>query len=131
MSEIFRGFDFKGFAKDALAGLIGGYVSEVLVTKLPRGIISTLGEYSTPVLGFALGLLGNYMKKQGVAEIGQVVERTGAFVVGNWVWEMLKKESGHSAGLALAPKPVTVTVKPAPAPAPSPAPGKPVNAVLI
>ena len=124
MSEIFRGFDIKGFAKDALAGLLGGYTSEVLVTKLPSGVLRTLGEYATPVLGFALGLLGNYIKnKGGLMDIGQIVERTGAFVVGNWIWEMIKSEKSQSQGLSLGARPstqpVSVTVVPAPAPQPA------------
>lgn len=132
MSEIFRGFNFKGFAKDALAALIGGWASDTLVNKLPHGILSTLGEYSTPVLGFAIGLVGNYIKTRGSADIGQIIERAGAFMVGNWVYEMLKKESGGKLALA-QPVTVTVTAAPAPAPAPSPAsqaaPG--VKAVLV
>lgn len=128
MASIFAGFDFRRFVKDAVAGFLGGAASEVLVNKLPSGILRTLGEYTTPVLGFALGLLGNYIRRQGYADLGDIVERAGAFMVGNWLWEYAKPKSAALAvAPAPAPKTVTVEVKPAPAPTPTPKP----QAVLV
>ena len=89
------GFDLKEFAKKVVGGALGGFISEVLVTKLPF----SLGEWTTPVLGTVVGLGGQYLRKKGMIDkdIADILEFAGATTVGNWIWEMVKGKMGLGA----------------------------------
>jgi len=95
---VFEELDIKNFALEVLGGLLGGFISEQVVSH-PE-IFGFLGEYATPVMGVILGLAGQYIEKKGILppEIAKILEFSGAVTTGNWIYEYIKKGFGGSKG---------------------------------
>ena len=105
------GLDLKRFAVQVIGGLIGGWVSEVVVTR-PE-IVGVFGEYATPVAGSILSLLGQYLETRGTLprDVAKLLEYAGAFTVGNWIYEYIKK-GFKITGTSYGTKATTVYVPP-------------------
>ena len=103
------GLDLRRFAIQVIGGLIGGWVSETVVTR-PE-LVGIFGEYATPVAGSILSLLGQYLETRGTLprDIARLLEYAGAFTVGNWIYEYIKR---GVKGTSYGTKAVTVYVPP-------------------
>lgn len=101
------GLDIKRFTVQILGAMLAGWLSELVVQR--QDIFGVFGKFSTPIVGAVVGLLGQYLGRTGrvPAELAQLLEYGGAFTVGNWVWEYLKKQrQGTTATITYIP-PVT------------------------